>query len=211
MQGPWKDLLATRLRPLSPQGQADEHGDHDLNPHLAPSVQEAGDLRPAAVLVLIVDHDSGPTVLLTHRAAHLSTHAGQIAFPGGRVEPNDHTYAAAALRETQEEIGLAPEFVTLIGTIDTYITGTGFRIFPFVGVVRPGFSLAIDANEVAETFEVPLAFLMDNANHHLHQAVWRGQTRQYYVIPYERHEIWGATAGMIVNLHKKLGNASGAP
>lgn len=177
------------------------HGDFELAPHYR---ERTGPLRPAAVLVGIVEHPHELTVLLTQRAEHLSAHAAQVAFPGGRIEPTDASPSAAALREAQEEIGLDPAFVRVIGALDTYETGTGFHIYPIVGLVRPGFTLKADAREVAEIFEVPLAFLMDPKNHETHSAVFGGAERSYYAMPYDGHYIWGATAGMIVNLREKL-------
>src|SRR5271165_5248799 len=130
-------------------------GDHDLNPGMTPPSTA---LRPAAVLVPLVDRAEGMTVLLTLRTAHLNAHAGQVAFPGGRIEPEDRDAVAAALRETEEEIGLPREHVSLIGRLDTYVTGTGFEITPIVGIVSTPFSLTVDPYEVAEVFEVPLPF-----------------------------------------------------
>ncbi len=163
------------------------------------------DLRPAAVLIPIVEHHDGMTVLLTQRTDHLDHHPGQISFPGGRMEPHDRSPADTALRETEEEIGLDREFVQVVGYLDTYETVTGFEITPVVGLVRPGFTLNLDAFEVAEAFEVPFSFLMDANNHERHSREFRGNTRHFYVMPYEERYIWGATAGMLVNLSRKLG------
>lgn len=201
-----KDLLLSRL----PAPWTRAAGEIDHAPTVNPQTNEigpgAGDqrLRPAAVLVPIIDHDHGPSVLLTERAQHLSAHAGQVSFPGGGIEPGDPSPVAAALREAEEEVGLDPGFVTVIGGLDLYLTGSGFRIHPIVGLVRPGFSLAVDESEVAAVFEVPLAFLMDPLNHERHVTHWGGQDHQYYAMPYNGHQIWGATAGMIVNLYHKL-------
>ena len=176
-------------------------GDHDLNPFVSPPSVA---LRPAAVLVPLVDHAAGMSVLLTQRTAHLSAHAGQISFPGGRIEEEDATPIAAALRETHEEVGLPPERVDVIGRLDTYVTGTGFEITPIVGLVTPPVALAIDAFEVAEAFEVPLAFILDRRNHQRIERESAGQRRCFFVLPYEGRNIWGATAGILVNLAEVL-------
>lgn len=170
-----------------------------------------GGLMPAAVLVPLVAHDSGLTVLLTKRTDHLHHHPGQISFPGGRVEAHDQSPVVAALRETAEEIGLRPGQVELLGLLPDYQTGTGFNITPVVGLVAPPFELRLDAFEVAEAFEVPLAFLMDPRNQRLHSIVIEGQRRQYFAIPYGRHYIWGATAGMLVTLRRFLTGEDGGP
>jgi 8-oxo-dGTP pyrophosphatase MutT (NUDIX family) len=176
-------------------------GDHDLNPGMTPPSRE---LRPAAVLVPLVDRPEGMTVLLTQRAAHLSAHAGQIAFPGGRIEAGDRDASAAALRETEEEVGLPRDRVTLIGRLDTYVTGTGFEITPLVGVVRVPFPLTIDPLEVAEAFEVPLDFILDPANHRRIERTFEHRSRVFFVLPFQGRNIWGATAGMLVNLAEVL-------
>jgi 8-oxo-dGTP pyrophosphatase MutT (NUDIX family) len=176
-------------------------GDHDLNPGMTPPRVE---LRPAAVLVPLIDRTEGMTVLLTRRAAHLSKHAGQIAFPGGRIEAGDRDASATALREAEEEVGLPRGHVTLIGRLDTYVTGTGFEITPLVGLVRVPFPLTIDPFEVAETFEVPLDFVVDPANHRRTERVFDHRVRVFFDLPFEDRNIWGATAGMLVNLAKVL-------
>ncbi len=176
-------------------------GDHDLNPGMTPPSVE---LRPAAVLVPLVDRPQGMSVLLTQRTEHLTAHAGQIAFPGGRVEPEDRDAAAAALRETEEEIGLPRERVSLIGRLDTYVTGTGFEIAPVVGIVSAPFALTVDPFEVADVFEVPLAFVLDPANHRRTERVFEERRRVFFVLPFENRNIWGATAGILVNLAEVL-------
>ena len=162
-------------------------------------------LTPAAVLVPVVVRSTGPTVLLTQRTAHLRDHAGQISFPGGRVEAHDRSPMDTALRETEEEIGLARERVEIVGFLPEYRTGTGFRVTPVVALVRPPFDLQPDPFEVAEIFEVPLAFLLDPANHQQHSLHYRGALRSYFAMPYGEYFIWGATAGMIRSLSERLG------
>lgn len=171
-------------------------------------VREAGvdftELTPAAVLFPIVQRGSGETVLLTQRTAHLRDHAGQISFPGGRVEADDPSPVHTALRETEEEIGLAREHVEILGFLPEYHTGTGFRVTPVVALLTPPFELAPDPFEVAEVFEVPLAFLLDPANHKRHSLHYRGALRHFFAMPYGDYFIWGATAGMIMSLYRAL-------
>ncbi len=176
-------------------------GDHDLNPGMTPP---SAALRPAAVLVPLIDRADGMSILLTQRTAHLHAHAGQIAFPGGRLEPDDPDASAAALRETEEEIGLPREHVSLIGRLDTYVTGTGFEITPVVGIVSTPFNLRIDPFEVADVFEVPLPFVLDRGNHRRTERVFEERRRVFFVLPYQNRNIWGATAGMLVNLAEVL-------
>ena len=159
---------------------------------------------PAAVLIGLVDRPDGPTVLLTKRTDHLKDHAGQICFPGGRIEPKDATIEAAALREAEEEIGLAPDKVEVICRLSTYDTITGFRIHPVVGWIEPPFSVQPDDFEVAEVFELPLTFILDSDNHQRQSYRGANARRSYYVLPYEGRFIWGATAGMLVNFSKLL-------
>ena len=178
--------------------------DPGLDPGMTRATPPSTALRPAAVLVPLVDHPGGMSVLLTQRTAHLSAHAGQISFPGGRIEADDPDAIHAALRETEEEVGLSRERVSVIGRLDTYVTGTGFEITPIVGIVAPPFALAIDPYEVAEAFEVPLAFILDRRNHQrIERAVGAG-SRCYFVLPFEGRNIWGATAGILVNLAEVL-------
>ncbi|MEN7527088.1 MULTISPECIES: CoA pyrophosphatase [unclassified Cupriavidus] len=166
-------------------------------------------LREAAVLVPLVEHKHGLTVLLTQRNANLSSHAGQISFPGGRQETYDADRIATALRETEEEVGIGRDFVEVLGSLPDYITGTGFHVSPVVGLVRPGFTLQPDAGEVADVFEVPLAFLMDPSRHERRIYRYEGGERQFYAMPYPLEAgghrfIWGATAGMLRNLYHLL-------
>ena len=158
-----------------------------------------GRRTPAAVLIGIVDRPQEPAVLLTQRTDHLRDHAGQISFPGGRIEPGDESTAAAALREAEEEIGLDPGRVEILGELAPYDTVTGFRIHPVVGWIEPPFELRLDRYEVADAFEVPLHFVVDPLNHRRHSLRRGALTRGYYVLPYQGRFIWGATAGMLVN------------
>mgnify|MGYP001809686867 CR=1 FL=1 len=162
--------------------------------------------RPAAVLVGLVEHQGAMTVLLTQRTDHLAHHPGQISFPGGRLEDEDQgDPVIAALRETHEEIGLAPERVTVLGRLDDYVTGTGFIITPVVGVISAPVHTAPDPFEVAEVFEVPLAFLLDRQNHELHRRLVEGRQRPFWSMTWQERVIWGATAGILVNLSEVLG------
>jgi 8-oxo-dGTP pyrophosphatase MutT (NUDIX family) len=161
-------------------------------------------LRSAAVLVPMVDRPQGLTVLFTRRTDHLHAHAGQISFPGGGAEEGDASPEATALRETREEIGLDSGHVEILGRLPEYRTVTGYRVMPVVGLVRPPFDLAPDDFEVAEVFEVPLAFLLDPANHRRETMLREGRTRHYYSMPYGHYYIWGATAGMLMNLYAQL-------
>ena len=161
-------------------------------------------LRPAAVLIPIVARPQGATILLTQRASALSHHAGQIAFPGGRIDAADASPLAAALRETEEEVGLTRTCVTPLGYLDPYFTGSGYRILPIVAIVTPPFALRLNPAEVEEAFEVPARFLMDPANH-----VWQvrkrdGKDRSSYAMPFGDRDIWGATAGILRNLYETL-------
>ena len=184
-------------------GQAWGRGDWDLNPELLADFAAMPPARPAAVLFGIVAREE-LTVLLTQRTGSLPTHAGQISFPGGKVEPEDGGPVAAALRESVEEINLDPKFVEPLGFLDGYRTGTGFTIAPVVAILQPGFELKPDPREVDDVFEVPLSFLMNEANHQKHSRDWRGRQRFYYAMPYGERYIWGATAGIIRNMQQRL-------
>lgn len=185
---------------------ANLRGDHDGQPVPLPAPDEAG-LKPAAVLVPLVARAEAVTVLLTQRAAHLAQHPGQIAFPGGKVDPGDAGIVAAALREAREEIGIEAEHVEPLGFLDPYLSSTGYRIVPVVGRLQPDVPLLANPDEVDATFEVPLAFLMDPANHARHQREWRGTMRHFYAIPFGERYIWGVTAGIIRNLYERLSRA----
>jgi 8-oxo-dGTP pyrophosphatase MutT (NUDIX family) len=160
-------------------------------------------VRPAAVLIPVVDHPE-PTVLLTQRSPHLSNHAGQISFPGGKIDATDASPLDAALREAEEEVGLARNFVDPIGYLDVYGTAFGFRILPTLARVKPGFQLTINHGEVDDAFEVPLAFLMNPANHQIHAKEFRGIARSYYAMPFAERYIWGATAGILRLLYERI-------
>ncbi len=166
-------------------------------------------LKAAAVLILVIDRSEGPTVLFTQRTAHLTDHAGQISFPGGRVEAHDASVEHTALRETGEETGVDVKRITLIGSIPRYTTGTGYLITPVVGWLAPPVEYRPDPTEVEECFEVPLDFLVQPENHRLESAMYKGRMRQYYAIPFGRRYIWGATAGMLVTFTRVLSNARG--
>jgi 8-oxo-dGTP pyrophosphatase MutT (NUDIX family) len=184
-------------------GRALGPSDWDLDPEFMGDLAVMPPPRAAAVLVPIVLREK-LTVLLTQRAHDMPSHPGQISFPGGKVEERDKDPIDCALREAHEEIGLPADFIEPLGFLDSYRTGTGFQISPVVGFVRPGFDVVADTREVLDVFEVPLAFLMDEANHQKHARPWRGRQRSYYAMPYEGRYIWGATAGMLKNLQQRL-------
>lgn len=189
-------LRAAVLPGASPRLRGDwDFNDDDLAPVRA--------LKEAAVLVGVVDRPR-PTLLLTRRLDTLRSHAGQVAFPGGRIDPEDAGPVEAALREAHEEVALPPAEVEVLGTTDPYETGSGYRITPVLGILPPDLPLVPAASEVAALFEVPLDFVLDPANQKLHEAEWQGMRRRYYAIDWETHHIWGATAGMIVNLARRL-------
>ncbi len=176
--------------------------DYALNGPL-PDAATLAKARPAAVLAPIVARPEGLSVLLTLRSSHLRSHSGQVAFPGGKVDPGESPLQAA-LREAHEEIGLEARFIEPLGWLDPYLTGTGFRVAPLVALVEPGFTLTINDAEVAEAFETPFAWLMDPANHLLQEREWRGTTRRFYAMPHGERYIWGATAGILRNLWERL-------
>ena len=201
------DRARARLRFDVPPGLAD--------PNIVPPSGDAGTdrmleiiareqpIRPAAVLIPVVDHPQ-PTVLLTQRSAHLNDHAGQISFPGGKIDATDASPLDAALREAREEVGLDREFIDPIGYLGLYATSFGFRILPTVARVRPGFKLHINEAEVDDAFEVPLAFLMNPQNHQIHSKEFRGIVRSYYAMPFAERYIWGATAGILRVLYERI-------
>jgi len=176
-------------------------GDYDLNPDQRP--REKRELVPAAVLLPIVARKE-PSVLFTQRTPHLSRHAGQVSFPGGRVQDDDLSLVETALRETREETGIDPRFVSVAGFLDPYETGTGYAIAPVVGMLEEGFTLLPDPNEVSEIFEVPLAFLLNPQNRERRAREWQGRTREFWAYQYGPHYIWGATAAILVNFSERL-------
>jgi 8-oxo-dGTP pyrophosphatase MutT (NUDIX family) len=204
-------LNAERLRNLAkarllahPIAAAEAHAgpsDYDLNPEHSPT--HTAPLIPAAVLVPLTIKNP-MTVILTERTAHLSAHAGQIAFPGGKIDDADADASAAALREAHEEIGLDPALAEPLGYLEPYRTGTGYIITPVVALIAGDFTPNPDPAEVAATFEVPLSFLMDEHNHRIDSREWRGAKRHFYAMPYEQRYIWGATAGIIRALYRRL-------
>jgi 8-oxo-dGTP pyrophosphatase MutT (NUDIX family) len=196
-----------RLRLHVPAGLTDPsvtpaRGDHDADPVMR-KIAEVRPVRPAAVLVPIIDHLE-PTVLLTQRAQHLPDHAGQVSFPGGKIEKDDASPCASALREASEEIGLKSTSVEPLGYLDLYMTTLGYRIVPVVARVKPGFTLKLNVAEVDATFEVPLTFLMDQTNLQRHSREWQGMTRHYYAITFGNRYIWGVTAGILRNLYDRI-------
>lgn len=198
----------SRGAPAAPDAGARLRGDHDLNPACDSEFYNPDrPLRHAAVLVPIIDRPHGLTVLLTRRSPHLPDHGGQISFPGGGIDPGDADAEAAALREAEEEVGLARRHVAVIGRLDTYLVRTGFSVVPVVGLLRPPFELRAEAGEVEEIFEVPLAFFLDPASRLLHSREFRGAERFFYAYPYGDYYIWGATAGILSNLCEVLSQA----
>ncbi|BBB97554.1 8-oxo-dGTP pyrophosphatase MutT (NUDIX family) [Bradyrhizobium elkanii] len=173
------------------------------NDRMLEIVAQEQPVRPAAVLIPVVDHPE-PTVLLTQRSPNLSSHAGQISFPGGKIDATDASPLDAALREACEEVGLKREFIDPVGYLDLYGTAFGFRILPTVAKVKPGFTLAINEAEVVDAFEVPLAFLMNPENHQIHTKEFRGMDRSYYAMPFAERYIWGATAGILRVLYERI-------
>lgn len=189
-------------RQSGPRGPED-YGDHGLNPDMKSLIMRPN-LRDAAVLIPVVGHADGASVILTQRAEALRNHSGQVAFPGGRIDPEDASAEAAALREAEEEIGLDRRAVEIVGRMPDYSTGSGYRIAPVLAVVRPGFVLTINPDEVDAAFEVPLSFLMDPANHRRESRMWNDRERFYYTMPFGERFIWGVTAGIIRTLYERL-------
>jgi len=179
-----------------------KRGDHDADPVMK-KISEVRPIKPAAVLVPVVDH-SEPSVLLTQRAQHLPDHPGQVSFPGGKIDKSDASPLASALREAEEEIGLDRSFVEPIGYLDLYLTTLGYRIVPVIARIKPGFSLTLNVSEVDASFEVPLGYLMDQNNIERHSRDWQGMRRHYYAITFGERYIWGVTAGILRNLHDRI-------
>lgn len=196
------DFAARALRGAGPHN-ASEFGDHRMNPGIAPLLSKDR-LRDAAVLVPVIDHGSEASVLLTQRSAALRSHSGQVAFPGGKIDPTDPSPEAAALREAYEEVGLAGDRVEIVGRMPDYLTATGYRIAPVLSVVKPDFALSLNPDEVAGAFEVPLSFLMEAQNHRRGSRVWMDRERFFYEMPYGGHHIWGVTAGIIRVIYERL-------
>ncbi len=197
------DEFRARASNVSPNEPGADLGDHRLNPDLRDMIVR-DDLRSAAVLIPVVDRADGATMILTQRTANLRTHSGQIAFPGGTIDESDGTPENAALRETWEEIGLAQQNISVVGRMPDYLTGSGFRIAPVLGVVRPDFELQVNPDEVEDAFEVPLSFLMNPDNHKRESRVWQGKERFYFTMPYGERFIWGVTAGIIHTLYERF-------
>jgi 8-oxo-dGTP pyrophosphatase MutT (NUDIX family) len=198
--------VSARLTLDVPAGLTDasiipRRGDHNVDPVME-KIAAVRPIRPAAVLVPIVEREE-PMVLLTQRAAHLKEHSGQVSFPGGKIEA-DESPSEAALREAEEEIGLSRGTVEPFGFLDLYMTTLGYRIVPLVARLKPPFDLVLNKQEVDETFEVPLSFLMEPKNLQRHSREWQGMTRSYYAIPFEKRYIWGVTAGILRNLHERI-------
>ena len=182
----------------------DRRSDYDLNPGVKQTINQKRFLRPAAVLCPIVERPGGLNVILTQRPDTMREHAGQVAFPGGKIDKGDADAKAAALREAQEEIGLRAAEAEVLGEIDPYETGTGFRVAPIVAMIEPSFQPVPDPREVAAVFETPLDYLMNPANLKTHTGHWGGRERQYYAYDWEDRYIWGATAGMLKSLSDRL-------
>lgn len=183
--------------------RTDPYGDHTLNPDV-PRSFTTRPLTDAAVLVPVVERESGASLILTKRTETLRSHSGQIAFPGGRVDPEDADVLSAALRETEEEIGVDRSLVEVVAQLPIYVTGSAFSITPVVGIVRADYVPTLNEDEVADLFEVPLSFLMDAANHQRSSLIWQERERFFHVMHYEERYIWGATAGIIHMLYERL-------
>jgi 8-oxo-dGTP pyrophosphatase MutT (NUDIX family) len=199
---PCKEEIQRRLGLVCPPEIAATAG--AAGPRLTRALAGAAHGTPAAVLIGMVGHNYGPTIILTERTEYLSNHPGQVSFPGGRIEADDTSPADAAIREAFEEIGLPPDKVDIIGCLPPHETVSHFRIYPFVGWIEPPVQLTLDPHEVAEAFELPLAFVMDPVNHQFGSLTIGEVKHTFYVLEYEGHRVWGATAGMLVSLYRAL-------
>ncbi len=199
------EFTAAELRARVAAGlvSGEEYGDYLLNP-LFEAEMKGARYKDAAVLIGLREAANGTHVILTQRTEHLASHAGQVAFPGGKIDPEDASAEAAALREAQEEIGLDPSYVDVIGRLPDYLTGSGYRIMPVLAQVNPQAELTRNPQEVEAVFEVPLAFLMDTGNHMRESRMWQGVERHYYTMNHSGHRIWGVTAGIIRMMHERL-------
>lgn len=200
-QADWARHLKERLDFAAEAQPVRETGDHVLNPDVGPYAFWKGPPRDAAVLIGIRNTVSGPSVVLTQRTGHLNSHAGQVAFPGGKIDPGDKGPVEAALREANEEIGLDPALARPLGHLAPYLTGSGFRVFPIVAAVSEPVRFVPNPNEVEDVFEVPFDFLMDPANHQKQSREWQGKRRYFYAMPFAGRYIWGVTAGIIRSLY----------
>jgi 8-oxo-dGTP pyrophosphatase MutT (NUDIX family) len=197
------DDFRRRVAERLPADIGEAVGDHVFNPDLADTFLQI-ERRPAAVLVPVIHREPEATLLFTERTGDLRAHAGQVAFPGGRIDPSDAGPEEAALREAGEEIGLDPQFIETLGRGPDYLTGSGYHVALVVAVVRPGFSLTLNPAEVADAFEVPLSFLMDPKNHRTGSRMWNGASRSFFEMPFENRHIWGITAGIVRVLYERL-------
>lgn len=183
--------------------EEDDYGDHVLNPGSRDFILNR-DLHEAAVLIPVVDRQDEATVLLTQRTEHLRSHSGQVAFPGGRIDLEDGTAERAAIRETHEETGIEEKHIEIVGRMPDYVTGSGYRINPVLGILDPHFVLDPNPDEVAVVFEVPLSFLMNPENHERESRMWQGKERFFYSMHYDGHRVWGVTAGIVRSLYERL-------
>ncbi|MGE5616687.1 MAG: CoA pyrophosphatase [Bacillota bacterium] len=200
-----RDAIVARLRTMPPAEQLLTEDDVERR-----RLNDSGALKPAAVLLLLVNHDAGPSIVFTQRTLHLADHAGQISFPGGRFTAEDGTPERTALREAEEEIGISPARIEVLGRLPEYNTSTGYLVTPVVGWIEPPVSYRPDPHEVDEVFEVPLEFLVDTRNHRYESAFYRGALRRYWAMPYGERFIWGATAAMLVTFARVLAFDPGA-
>ncbi|MEJ8472712.1 CoA pyrophosphatase [Roseibium algae] len=194
----------TRVLGQHPDWLVRDTGDHVLNPDLGPYARSKGQPKGAAVLIGVIASNDEPSVIFTTRTAHLSSHAGQIAFPGGKIDLQDKGPREAALREAQEEIGLDPAYVQPIGELAPYLTGSGYRVVPVVAEIQSGLTLVPNPGEVEDVFEVPLSFLMNPDNHRKQSRSWNDKQRYFYEIPYGERYIWGVTAGIVRSLYETV-------